>query len=49
MPISIDTYKAEIAEAAIAEGAAIVNDVSGLRYEPALGGRRGRDRRGARR
>jgi dihydropteroate synthase len=37
-PISIDTYKAEIAKAAIAEGAAIVNDVSGLRYEPALAG-----------
>jgi dihydropteroate synthase len=38
VPISIDTYKAEIAGAAIAEGAAIVNDVSGLRYESALGG-----------
>ena len=38
VPISIDTYKAEIAEAAIAEGAAIVNDVSGLLYEPALAG-----------
>jgi dihydropteroate synthase len=38
VPISIDTYKAEIAVAAIAEGAAIVNDVSGLRYESALGG-----------
>jgi dihydropteroate synthase len=38
VPISVDTYKAEIAEAAIAEGAAIVNDVSGLRYEPALAG-----------
>ena len=38
VPISVDTYKAEIAEAAIGEGAAIVNDVSGLRYEPALAG-----------
>jgi len=36
VPISIDTYKAEIAKAAIAEGAVLVNDVSGLRYEPAL-------------
>jgi dihydropteroate synthase len=36
VPISIDTYKAEIAGAAIAEGATLVNDVSGLRYEPAL-------------
>jgi dihydropteroate synthase len=38
VPISIDTYKADVARAAVAEGAAIVNDVSGLRYEPALGG-----------
>jgi dihydropteroate synthase len=38
IPISIDTYKATVAEAAIAEGAVIVNDVSGLRYEPALAG-----------
>src|SRR5947209_6734844 len=30
--ISIDTYKPEVASAAIAAGAAIVNDVSGLRY-----------------
>ncbi len=29
--ISVDTYKPEVAEAAIAAGAAIVNDVSGLR------------------
>ncbi len=36
IPISIDTYKAEVARAAVAVGAAIVNDVSGLRYEPAL-------------
>ena len=35
-PISIDTYKASIAEAALDAGAALVNDVSGLRYEPAL-------------
>ena len=30
--VSVDTYKPEVAEAAIAAGAAIVNDVSGLRY-----------------
>ena len=35
-PISIDTYKASVAEAALGVGAALVNDVSGLRYEPAL-------------
>ncbi|HKB12780.1 MAG TPA: dihydropteroate synthase [Vicinamibacterales bacterium] len=38
IPISIDTYKASVARAAIEAGAAIVNDVSGLRYEPALAG-----------
>ena len=37
VPISIDTYKATTADAALAAGAALVNDVSGLRYEPALG------------
>jgi dihydropteroate synthase len=36
VPISIDTYKASVARAALNAGAAIVNDVSGLRYEPAL-------------
>jgi len=37
VPLSIDTYKAEVAEAALAEGAVIVNDISGLRYDPAVG------------
>ena len=36
VPISVDTYKASTAAAALAAGAALVNDVSGLRYEPAL-------------
>jgi dihydropteroate synthase len=35
-PLSIDTYKAAVADAALECGAAIVNDISGLRYEPAL-------------
>ena len=35
-PISIDTYKASVAGAALEVGAALINDVSGLRYEPAL-------------
>lgn len=35
-PISVDTVKAEVAEAALAEGAAAINDVSGLRLEPRL-------------
>jgi dihydropteroate synthase len=36
IPISVDTYKVEVARAAIDAGAVIVNDISGLRYEPAL-------------
>jgi len=36
IPISIDTYKAEVARAALDAGACIVNDVSGLHREPAL-------------
>lgn len=36
VPISIDTYKAGVAEAALDAGASLVNDISGLRYEPAL-------------
>ena len=36
VPISVDTYKAGVAAAALDAGAAIVNDVSGLRVEPAL-------------
>lgn len=32
-PISVDTRKAEVAEAAIRSGARIINDVSGLRYD----------------
>lgn len=35
-PISIDTRKAEVAEAALDVGARIVNDVSGLRFDPSL-------------
>ena len=37
VPISVDTYKADVAEAALGAGASMVNDVSGLRYEAALG------------
>ncbi|NWG75888.1 MAG: dihydropteroate synthase [Rubrivivax sp.] len=36
IPISIDTYKAEIARRALANGAEIVNDISGLTFDPAL-------------
>jgi dihydropteroate synthase len=37
IPISIDTRKVIVAEAAIAAGAEIINDVSALRFDPALG------------
>src|SRR5688572_26864637 len=36
IPISIDTYKPAIADAALAAGATLVNDISGLRYAPDL-------------
>jgi len=36
VPISIDTYKPQVAEAALGAGASLVNDISGLRYEPDL-------------
>jgi dihydropteroate synthase len=38
VPISVDTYKASTAAAALSAGASLVNDVSGLRYEPDLAG-----------
>ena len=36
IPISVDTYKAEIAERALELGAEIINDPSGLTFEPQL-------------
>lgn len=36
VPIAIDTYKSEVANAAISEGASIINDVSALRFDPAI-------------
>jgi dihydropteroate synthase len=35
--ISIDTYKAAVAHEAVARGATIINDISGLLYDPDLG------------
>ena len=35
-PISVDTYKPEVARAALAAGAHMLNDVMGLRRDPAL-------------
>ncbi|HHY46150.1 MAG TPA: dihydropteroate synthase [Firmicutes bacterium] len=37
VPISIDTYKAEVARQAIRAGAGIINDISALRMDPDLG------------
>lgn len=34
IPLSIDTYKADIARRALDAGAAMVNDISGLRFDP---------------
>lgn len=34
--LSVDTYKAEVARAAVAAGAEIVNDISAFRWDPAM-------------
>lgn len=34
VPISVDTYKARVAEKAVQAGASIINDISGLRFSP---------------
>ena len=34
VPISVDTYKSEVARSAVAAGASMVNDISGLRFDP---------------
>ncbi|HKZ57620.1 MAG TPA: dihydropteroate synthase [Thermodesulfovibrionales bacterium] len=36
VPISIDTYKSEVAKAALDAGASMVNDISGLRFDPRM-------------
>lgn len=36
IPISIDTTKADVARAAVDEGADMVNDISALRFDPAM-------------
>ena len=38
VPISIDTYKSSVADRALASGAGIVNDVSGLLYDAEMAG-----------
>lgn len=36
VPISIDTYKASVAKAAIKAGASIINDISGFQFDPEM-------------
>lgn len=36
VPVSIDTYKAHVARQALDAGASIVNDISGLRFDPEM-------------
>lgn len=36
IPLSVDTSKAAVAEVAVGEGAALINDVTGLRYDASL-------------
>lgn len=36
IPVSIDTYKAEVAKEALEAGVDMVNDISGLRFDPQL-------------
>ncbi len=36
VPISIDTYKSEVAQRALDAGASMVNDISGLRFDPKM-------------
>jgi dihydropteroate synthase len=36
VPISIDTYKAKVAQAALSAGAAVINDISALRFDPEM-------------
>ena len=36
VPISIDTYKSEVAKVALDAGASMVNDISGLRFDPRM-------------
>ncbi len=38
IPVSIDTYKADVAKRALDAGASMVNDISGLRFDPEMAG-----------
>jgi len=36
VPLSIDTWKAEVARVALASGVAVVNDISGMEFDPCM-------------
>lgn len=36
IPVSIDTYKSNVAKAALDAGASMINDISGLRFDPEM-------------
>lgn len=38
IPVSVDTYKSGVARAALAAGADLINDIWGLKYDPAMAG-----------
>ena len=38
IPVSVDTYKAAVARQVVDRGAAMINDISALRYDPELAG-----------
>lgn len=38
IPVSVDTYKAKVAKACLEEGADLVNDIWGLKYDPDMAG-----------
>jgi len=38
IPISIDTYKSEVARRSLEAGVSIINDISGLRFDPQMAG-----------
>jgi dihydropteroate synthase len=37
IPVSVDTYKSEVARAAVEEGAQMINDIGALRFDPGMG------------
>lgn len=38
VPISVDTWKSEVADQLLQAGASVINDISGLRFDPAMAG-----------